>query len=85
MDSTKDAAQEAPLPPKKIQSSKPKWTKSKIIEERVFNIDLTSRLLYSRGAMVDLLIQSNISRYTEFKSVSRVLTVLNGIIEYVPR
>ena len=62
----------------------PKWTKSKILEERFFNLDLMPRLLYSRGAMVDLLIQSNISRYTEFKTVSRVLTVLNGTLEHVP-
>ena len=41
---------------------------------RKFNLDLTPRLLYSRGAMVELLISSNISRYTEFKAVSRVLT-----------
>ena len=34
--------------------------------------------------MVELLIQSNISRYTEFKAVSRVLTILNGLIVHVP-
>lgn len=63
---------------------RPKWTKSRLIQERMFNLDLTPRLLYSRGSMVDLLIQSNISRYTEFKSVSRVLTILNGVLEHVP-
>ena len=44
------------------------WTKDKIINaSRHFNLDLVPRLLYARGAMVDLLISSNISRYTEFK------------------
>lgn len=63
----------------------PKWTKSRIeSQSRRFNIDLTPRLLFSRGSMVDLLISSNISRYTEFKSVSRVLTLLNGQLEHVP-
>ena len=66
------------------EKKKNTWTKSKIMNERMFNLDLTPRLLYSRGAMVDLLIQSNISRYTEFKSVTRVLTVLNGMLEHVP-
>lgn len=49
-----------------------------------FSLDLMPHLLFSRGSMVELLIKSNISRYTEFKSVSRVLTVLNGILEHVP-
>jgi len=63
----------------------PKWTKSRIESQtRRFNIDLTPRLLFSRGSMVELLISSNISRYTEFKSVSRVLTLLNGQLEHVP-
>ncbi|CAL1572516.1 unnamed protein product [Knipowitschia caucasica] len=51
---------------------------------RRFNIDLVSKLLFSRGSLVDLLIQSNVSRYAEFKNVSRVLTFLNGEIIQVP-
>jgi len=62
-----------------------KWSKSRIEKEsRRFNIDLSPRLLFSRGPMVELLISSNISRYTEFKSVSRVLTLLGGQLEHVP-
>ena len=53
-------------------------------QSRRFNIDLSPRLLYSRGDMVELLISSNISRYTEFKSVTRVLTRLGGRLEQVP-
>jgi len=41
-------------------------------------------LLFARGSMVELLIKSNISRYTEFKAVTRVLTVLKGVLEHVP-
>ena len=51
--------------------NKPKsypWTEQKIISSsRHFNLDLVPRLLYAKGAMVELLISSNISRYTEFK------------------
>jgi RAB protein geranylgeranyltransferase component A len=73
-----------PPPPKVEQRRKTRWSKERLLEERTFNLDLMPRLLYSNGAMVDLLIQSNISRYTEFKAVSRVLTSLNGVLEYVP-
>lgn len=34
--------------------------------------------------MVDLLISSNICRYTEFRAVDKVLTVLNGKLDIVP-
>ncbi|TRY63063.1 hypothetical protein TCAL_00341 [Tigriopus californicus] len=61
------------------------WTKAKLLaNSRHFNLDLTPRLLFSKGSMVELLISSNVSRYTEFKSVTRVLTHLNGKLEHVP-
>ena len=61
------------------------WTREEILKQsRKFNIDLSPRLLYSRGDMVELLISSNISRYTEFKSVTRVLTSIDGRLEQVP-
>ena len=61
------------------------WDQEEILKQsRKFNIDLTPRLLYSRGDMVELLISSNISRYTEFKSVTRVLTSIDGRLEQVP-
>ncbi len=71
------------------QEGQPKWTKTKLLENsRRFNLDLTPRLLFSRGPMVELLISSNIARYTEFKSVSRVLTVVKdgtgSRLEHVP-
>jgi len=65
--------------------SGPEWSKEEIEKQsRRFNIDLVPRLLFSRGEMVELLISSNISRYTEFKAVTRVLTLLNGGLEQVP-
>ncbi|XP_072285966.1 rab proteins geranylgeranyltransferase component A 1 isoform X2 [Pyxicephalus adspersus] len=60
-------------------------TYSDIVREgRRFNIDLVSKFLYSRGLLIDLLIKSNVSRYTEFKNVTRILTYHNGRIEQVP-
>jgi len=61
------------------------WNSEKFAaNSRKFNIDLVPRILFSRGSLVELLISSNISRYTEFKPVTRVLTRLNGVLEQVP-
>lgn len=61
------------------------WTWKELLDQwRRFNIDLAPKLMFCRGAMVDLLVQSRISRYAEFKAVSRLLTVLGGKLEYVP-
>ncbi|KAG8513233.1 Rab proteins geranylgeranyltransferase component A 2 [Galemys pyrenaicus] len=60
-------------------------TYSQIIEEgRKFNIDLVSKLLYSKGLLIDLLIKSNVSHYAEFKNVTRILTFREGKVEKVP-
>ncbi|XP_075888216.1 rab proteins geranylgeranyltransferase component A 1 isoform X2 [Nelusetta ayraudi] len=53
-------------------------------EGRRFNIDLVSKLMFSRGSLVDLLIKSNVSRYAEFKNVTRILTYRQGKVEQVP-
>lgn len=53
-------------------------------KSRHFNIDLWPTLLYSSGAMVKLLISSNICRYAEFRAVDRVATLLDGKIRTVP-
>ncbi|XP_035287802.1 rab proteins geranylgeranyltransferase component A 1 isoform X2 [Anguilla anguilla] len=81
-----DSAQsEEPIPPSPVETKKKKITYSKILKEgRRFNIDLVSKLLYSRGSLVNLLIKSNVSRYAEFKNVSRILTYRNGKVEQVP-
>ncbi|CAH2314801.1 rab s geranylgeranyltransferase component A 1 [Pelobates cultripes] len=60
-------------------------TYSHIVKEgRRFNIDLVSKFLYSRGMLINLLIKSNVSRYTEFKNITRILTYYDGKIEQVP-
>ncbi|XP_071425503.1 rab proteins geranylgeranyltransferase component A 1 [Pithys albifrons albifrons] len=62
-----------------------KVTYSQIVREgRRFNIDLVSKLLYSRGLLIDLLIKSNVSRYAEFKNATRVLAFREGRVEQVP-
>lgn len=45
---------------------------------------LKFQLQYARGDLVELLISSNIARYSEYRSVSRVLVWLNGHLEVVP-
>ncbi|XP_060532291.1 rab proteins geranylgeranyltransferase component A 1 isoform X3 [Cylas formicarius] len=59
-------------------------TESLLNDSRKFNIDLAPKLQYARGQFVELLISSNIARYSEYRSVSRVLTWLNGQLEVVP-
>ncbi|XP_072482163.1 rab proteins geranylgeranyltransferase component A 1 isoform X1 [Notamacropus eugenii] len=60
-------------------------TYSQIVKEgRRFNIDLTSKLLYSRGLLIDLLIKSSVSRYAEFKNVTRILGYQEGNVIQVP-
>lgn len=39
---------------------------------------------FSNGSLVDLLIKSNICRYTEFRAVDKVLTVFDGEVDIVP-
>ncbi|KAL1505396.1 hypothetical protein ABEB36_004970 [Hypothenemus hampei] len=72
------------------QSNNPEETEISVTQEdllahsRRFNIDLVPKIHYARGDFVQLLISSNIARYVEYRSVSRVLTYLNGQLEVVP-
>ncbi|KAM9269754.1 rab proteins geranylgeranyltransferase component A 1 isoform 4-T4 [Cariama cristata] len=72
--------------PSEISAREPKKiTYSQIVREgRRFNIDLVSKLLYSRGLLIDLLIKSNVSRYAEFKNATRILAFREGKVEQVP-
>ncbi|XP_030649590.1 rab proteins geranylgeranyltransferase component A 1 [Chanos chanos] len=71
-----------PEPPVEV---KKKITYAKLLKDgRRFNIDLVSKLMYSRGSLVDLLIKSNVSRYAEFKNITRILTYRDGKVEQVP-
>lgn len=66
--------------PKRSRITYPQMIK----ESRRFNIDLVSKLLYSQGPLIDLLIKSNVSRYAEFKNITRILAFRDGIVEQVP-
>ncbi|XP_053461697.1 rab proteins geranylgeranyltransferase component A 2 [Nycticebus coucang] len=67
------------------QPKRNRITYSQIVKEgRRFNIDLVSKLLYSQGLLIDLLIKSNVSRYAEFKNVTRILAFQEGKVEQVP-
>uniref|UniRef100_A0A8D3DZS1 Rab proteins geranylgeranyltransferase component A n=1 Tax=Scophthalmus maximus TaxID=52904 RepID=A0A8D3DZS1_SCOMX len=77
-----------PQPPTAPSQSEPvrkKISYTHLVKEgRRFNIDLVSKLMFSRGSLVDLLIKSNVSRYAEFKNITRILTYRNGNTEQVP-
>ncbi|CAB3362953.1 Hypothetical predicted protein [Cloeon dipterum] len=75
--------------PEAVESSgddaKKAWSQEEVKKlYRKFNIDLAPKLLYSRGALVELLISSNIARYTEFRNVTRVVTWHEGKLTPVP-
>ncbi|CAF1274253.1 unnamed protein product [Rotaria sordida] len=53
-------------------------------QSRKFNIDLIPKLYYATGGLIDLLIQSNVGKYCEFKLVSRLLLENNGQLDNVP-
>ncbi|XP_077617927.1 rab proteins geranylgeranyltransferase component A 2 [Crocuta crocuta] len=83
-----DADTEENKPIAEVSSDQPKRnriTYSQIVKEsRRFNIDLVSKLLYSQGLLIDLLIKSSVSRYAEFKNVTRILAFREGKVEQVP-
>lgn len=51
---------------------------------RKFSIDLMPKILYNRGSLVELLISSDVSKYCEFRCITRVLTMLKDKLEVVP-
>ncbi|XP_077402111.1 rab proteins geranylgeranyltransferase component A 1 isoform X2 [Vanacampus margaritifer] len=88
---TTNTEKEEPDPARPLETtdqsepSKKKLTYADLLKEgRRFNIDLVSKLMYARGSLVDLLIKSNVSRYAEFKNVTRILTYRHGNVEQVP-
>ncbi|NXS08385.1 RAE1 geranylgeranyltransferase, partial [Neodrepanis coruscans] len=84
-ESTPDLGQTQTAPPATPAQQPKKVTYSHIVREgRRFNIDLVSKLLYSRGLLIDLLIKSNVSRYAEFKNATRVLAFRQGTVQQVP-
>ncbi|NXU45160.1 RAE1 geranylgeranyltransferase, partial [Drymodes brunneopygia] len=84
-DSAPEPAKTEAAPSENAAQEPKKITYSQIVREgRRFNIDLVSKLLYSRGLLIDLLIKSNVSRYAEFKNATRVLAFREGKVEQVP-
>lgn len=68
-----------------VTNQRENWSQNKLKKEyRKFNLDLAPKLLFARGSLVELLISSNIARYAEFRSVTRVLTWINDRLEPVP-
>ena len=64
---------------------KPSWTSEKLQKsKRRVNIDVTPKLCYSAGSMVDLLRSSNCSRYLEFKAVNRSFVHYQGELIQAP-
>ncbi|NWV24363.1 RAE1 geranylgeranyltransferase, partial [Origma solitaria] len=84
-ESTPDPEKTEAAPSESAAQEPKKITYSQIVREgRRFNIDLVSKLLYSQGLLIDLLIKSNVSRYAEFKNATRVLAFREGKVEQVP-
>ena len=52
---------------------------------RRFSIDLCPNVFYSRGSFIELLISSDVSKYTEFRLVTQILAKnKSGSLEKVP-
>ncbi|XP_053402003.1 rab proteins geranylgeranyltransferase component A 2-like isoform X2 [Mercenaria mercenaria] len=67
------------------EKSQNKWTIKRLKAEwRRFNLDLSPKVLYSVGDMVELLISSDIAKYCEFKTITQIVTMMNGNLDKVP-
>ena len=51
---------------------------------RKFNLDIAPKLLFARGSLIELLINANISHYSEFRTAERILTFKDNEIAQVP-
>lgn len=61
------------------------WTISRFKQlNRKFNLELSPKLLFSRGPMVELLISSNTARYVQFRCVDCIASPLHGQLVGVP-
>merc|ERR1719354_1385349 len=55
-----------------------------LVLSRKFNLDITTKFLFSAGPLVSAIIKANISHYAEFKVVNRILTWKDDQIIEVP-
>lgn len=70
---------------KKEEKKRREWFAEDVAKEwRKFSFDLAPKLLYCSGSMVELLIVSDVAKYCEFRTVSRVLTMRDNKLEKVP-
>lgn len=84
-ENTEEVQQEENITKEPVPESSVEYSQESLLKEsRRFNIDLLPKIHYARGDFVELLISSNIARYAEYRSVSRILTSLNGQLELVP-
>lgn len=61
------------------------WTREALLEKsRRFSLDLSPRVAYCAGPLVQLLIKSNICRYAEFRSLDHVCMLYNKELVSVP-
>ena len=51
---------------------------------RKFNLDLSPKLMFARGPLIELLINANITHYSEFRTAERILTYKDDKITPVP-
>ncbi|EGC34784.1 hypothetical protein DICPUDRAFT_98103 [Dictyostelium purpureum] len=70
----------------KVDEPSPVVVKEKTLNElgRMFSIDIAPTLLYSRGALVKLLISSSASKYLEFKSLDQNYLYINKKVHPIP-
>ena len=55
-----------------------------LADYRKFNLELNSKLLYSSGEMLDVLLNSGVYRYLEFVSLESIFFVSNGPLAEIP-
>ncbi|EDW09562.1 rab proteins geranylgeranyltransferase component A [Drosophila mojavensis] len=61
------------------------WTRESLLEKsRRFSLDLSPRVAYCAGSLVQLLIKSNICRYAEFRSLDHVCMLYSKELVSVP-
>lgn len=62
-----------------------KWCRETLLaKSNKFIFDLAPKLHFGNGGLVQLLISSNIARYTEFRSVSRIMVYFEGKLDVIP-
>ncbi len=88
--SPSDIAQESKLDGAQDPSQSPTSVSSQqflfddlVKESRLYNIDLTPKLFFSRGPEVNLLISSGVSKYLEFKAMESIYIFMEGGMQLV--